>query len=124
MHVLAAAAGPTARSVFVGGIIGLFIGAAFLLLGASVAGIERRSYGRALIATFFSVLTSSIVAKVLWHLPLIGIGLASLGGFLVAVLVTQMIFDTTYAKALVAAVIYSVLYAILTGGMWLGMARI
>lgn len=119
MGTLAAVAGPAARSAVFGGILWLFIGAGFLLLGAAVAGIEKRSYGKSLVSAFFGGVAWAIVAKILWHLPFIGIGLASLGGFFVSVLVTQSIFGTTFGKALVAAIICWVLCAVLAGGAWL-----
>ena len=83
----------------------LFVSAAFLLWGASIARIERRSYGRALAATLLGFIVSGILSLVLAFLSVAGTAIALLAGFLVEALVAMPIFDTTYLRALAAVVI-------------------
>lgn len=83
----------------------LFVSAAFLLWGARIAHIERRSYGRALAATLLGFVVSGILSLVLAFLSVAGTAIALLAGFLVEALVAMPIFDTTYLRALAAVVI-------------------
>lgn len=92
----------------------LFISAAFLLWGASIARIERRSYGRALAATLLGFVVSGILSLVLAFLSVAGTAIALLVGFLAEALVTMPIFDTTYLRALAAVVISWALSILMT----------
>ena len=123
-------------SICVGGLVGWFISAAFLLMGAAVAGVEGRTYGRALGATFAGGILSSIVSfGVVYFLglsefgrssdPILIVVLGSLAGSLVYVLMIQTIFGTSFGKALgtfimtaiFAVMFYGLIFAILMATM-------
>ena len=68
-----------------GALLWLFLSAAFLLWGARLAGIEKRSFGRAIGTILLGGLASLLLAAVLSAAPLVGTGAESLlwGGVLV-----------------------------------------
>ena len=80
----------------------LFVSAAFLLWGARLAGIERRSFGRAIGALLLGGLASALLSGLLRTSPYVGAGLGFLLGLCVSAFVTMAVFDTTFGKALVA----------------------
>ena len=85
-----------------GVLLWLFIAASFLLWGARLAGIERRSFGRAIGAILLGGIASSILAGMVGISTTTGPLLGVLVGFCVSALVTMTIFDTTFGKALAA----------------------
>lgn len=80
----------------------LFVSAAFLLWGARLAGIERRSFGRAIGTLLLGGLASALLSGLLRSSPYVGAGLGFLLGLCVSAFVMMAIFDTTFGKALVA----------------------
>ena len=123
-------------AICVGALIGWFISAAFLLMGAAVVGGEGRTYGRALGATFVgSILYSAVSFAVIYLLglsefgrssdPILIVVLGSLAGSLVYVLMIQTIFGTSFGKALgtfimtaiFAVMFYGLIFAILMATM-------
>lgn len=86
-------------------LVGLFVQSFFLLWGARIAGIEGRSFGRALAVTILGGLASFAVSLVLALSGPVApiVGLAS--GFLVSALVAMPIFRTTFGRALGASVL-------------------
>ena len=82
-----------------------FISAAFLLWGARLAGIERRSFGRALGTIVLGGIAWLIVLAAFNAAPLVGTGLGLLLGFCVSAAVMTPIFDTTFGKALAANIL-------------------
>ena len=80
----------------------LFVSAAFLLWGARIAGIERRSFGRAIGTLLLGGFASALLSGLLRSSPYVGAGLGVLLGFCVSAFVMMAIFDTTFGKALVA----------------------
>lgn len=93
----------------------LFVSAAFLLWGARISGIERRSFGRAIGTILVGGIASALLATGLSAAPLVGTGLGLLLGFCVSALVMMAIFDTTFGKALVANILAWVLPLVLAG---------
>jgi len=95
--------------IIAGGVIGffiwLFIGAALLLLGAKIAGIEKRTYGKAIITTVLSGIATLVLAFLLQSMPIVSAMLGFFGGFLITSLIMIPIFKTTFGKALGAAVL-------------------
>ncbi len=83
----------------------LFVSAAFLLWGARLAGIERRSFGRAIGTIFLGGFATALLTTVLSASPLIGAGLGLLLGFCVSAAVMMAIFHTTFGKALAANIL-------------------
>ena len=80
----------------------LFVSAAFLLWGARLAGIERRTFGRAIGTLLLGGLASALLSGLLRSSPYVGAGLGFLLGLCVSAFVMMAIFDTTFGKALVA----------------------
>ena len=80
----------------------LFVSAAFLLWGARLAGIERRSFGRAIGTLLLGGLASALLSGLLRSSPYVGAGLGFLLGLCVSAFVMMALFDTTFGKALVA----------------------
>lgn len=84
-------------------LVWLLVSAAFLLWGARIAGIQKRSLGRALGTILLGGVASAILRFVLSSAaPVVGTGLGILLGFTVSALVTMGLFDTTFGKAFVA----------------------
>ncbi len=94
----------------------LWFSASFLLWGARLAGIERRSFGSALGTTLLGGLASLVLAGVLGPATLAGPGLGLLLGFCVSALVMTAIFETTFGRALAANILAWVLSLVVTGG--------
>ena len=118
-------AGAVLAVIVVGVFIGLFISAAFLLWGARIAGVENRSFGKALGTTLLGGIASFILSLVLSVLPVIGTVVSFIGGFLIAALIMMAIFKTTYGKALWATILTWVLSLVVVGGLiLLGIAAV
>jgi hypothetical protein len=98
-------------------LISLFIQAGFLLWGAKLAGIGRRTYGKAIGTLILAGIASVLLSWPLSSLPIIGAVAGSLGGFLITALIMMALFDTTFGKALGATVIAWVLGIIVLGGI-------
>ena len=93
---------------FLGGFLGamlvwMCISAALLLLGAKIANIPGRSYGKALATTVLSGLLMSALAALLKTPPALSAALGTVGGFLATALLMIPIFKTTPGRAFAAA---------------------
>ena len=86
-----------------------FVAAAFLLWGARLAGVERRSFGRALATILLGGLATFVVEVFFTQTPILGTGLGLLLGFLVSATIMMPIFRTTFGKALAANILAWVL---------------
>jgi hypothetical protein len=95
----------------------LFVSAAFLLWGARLAGIERRSFGRAIGTLFVGGIASILLTTVLSAAPIVGTGAGILLGFCVSSVVMMAIFDTTFGKAFAANLLAWVLPIIVAGSL-------
>jgi len=95
----------------------LFVSAAFLLWGARLAGVERRSFARAIGTLLVGGIAWLIVLAVFNAAPLVGTGLGLLLGFCVSSVVMMAIFDTTFGKALAANILAWVLPFLVAGGL-------
>jgi len=90
----------------IGCILWLFISAAFLLLGARIAKIEGRSYGKALATMFLSIMGSLLLGFVLTKAPVwVGLIGGFVGGFVITALIMMSFFSTTFGRAISAAVL-------------------
>ena len=96
-----------------------FVAAAFLLWGARLAGIERRSFGRALATILLGGLAWAAVQALFLSAPLVGTGAGLLLGFCVSAAVMTPVFDTTFGKAFAANVLAWVLPFLLAGALFL-----
>ena len=99
------------------GMLWLFLSAAFLLWGARLAGIERRSFGRAIGTILLGGLAWFVVLAAFNAAPLVGTGLGLLLGFCVSAAVMTPIFDTTFGKALAANILAWLLPPLLIVGL-------
>lgn len=95
----------------------LFLSAAFLLWGARLAGIERRSFGRAIGTILLGGIAWFVVLAFFNAAPLVGTGLGLLLGFCVSAAVMTPIFDTTFGKALAANILAWLLPPLLFAGL-------
>ena len=95
----------------------LFISAAFLLWGARLAGIERRSFSRAIGTILLGGMVWFAVLAAFNAAPLVGTGLGLLLGFCVSAAVMTPIFDTTFGKALAANILAWLLPPLLIVGL-------
>ena len=86
-----------------------FVAAAFLLWGAKLAGVENRSFGRALATILLGGFATLVVEAVFNTAPVLGTGLGLLLGFVVSAAIMMPIFKTTFGKALAANIIAWVL---------------
>ena len=99
-------------------LIWLFLSAAFLLWGARLAGVEKRSFGRAIGTILLGGIASIILKLVLSSAAaVVGTGLGILLGFCVSSLVMMALFDTTFGKALAANLLSWVLSLLVVGVM-------
>lgn len=94
-----------------------FLSAAFLLWGARLAGIERRSFGRAIGTILLGGMAWFVVLAAFNAAPLVGTGLGLLLGFCVSAAVMTPIFDTTFGKALAANILAWLLPPLLFAGL-------
>ena len=99
------------------GLAWLFLSAALLLWGARLAGIERRSFGRAVATILLGGLAWAVVQALFFAAPLVGTGAGLLLGFCVSAAVMTPIFDTTFGKAFAANVLAWVLPFLLAGAL-------
>ena len=97
-----------------GVLLWLVVTAAFLLWGARLAGIRRRTWGRAIATILLGAIASSLLTVFLSAAPLVGTGVGVLLGFCVSALVMMALFDTTFGQALAANLLAWVL-SIVTG---------
>jgi hypothetical protein len=93
------------------------LSAAFLLWGARLAGIERRSFSRAIGTILLGGLAWLVVLAVFNAAPIVGTGLGLLLGFCVSAAVMTPIFDTTFGKALAANILAWLLPPLLLAGL-------
>lgn len=92
-------------AVLLVGLVVLMVQAAFLKLGARMAGIEKRSFGRMLLTALLGSLAGAILGAVLSPIPVAGAALGFAGGFVGMALVLMTVSDTGFGKALGATVI-------------------
>ena len=89
--------------------------AIFLAIGAAVAGIEGRSYGKAFVASGVYVLVSWVVGAVLTFLG-VGSGLIPFVlGVVINLYIIKSVFSTSWGKAIVAWLIQLVATVIVIG---------
>ena len=101
------------------GLAWLLASAAFLLWGARLAGVERRSFGRALATILLGGLAWAAVQAVFLSAPLVGTGAGLLLGFCVSAAVMTPVFDTSFGKAFAANVLAWLLPFVLAGALFL-----
>ena len=94
-----------------------FLSSAILLWGARLAGIERRSFGRAIGTILLGGMAWFVVLAAFNAAPLVGTGLGLLLGFCVSAAVMTPIFDTTFGKALAANILAWLLPPLLIVGL-------
>ena len=95
----------------------LFLSAAFLLWGARLAGIERRSFSRAIGTILLGGVAWFVVLAAFNAAPIVGTGLGLLLGFCVSAAVMTPIFGTTFGKALAANILAWLLPPLLIVGL-------
>ena len=96
-----------------------FVAAASLLWGARLAGIERRSFGRALATILLGGLAWAAVQALFLSAPLVGTGAGLLLGFCVSAAVMTPSLGTSFGKAFAANGLAWVLPFLLAGALFL-----
>jgi hypothetical protein len=102
--------------------VALFIQSGFLLLGARIAGVENRTFGKAVGTTLLGGVAAFILSRVLASIPGWGPALAFFGGFVASALVMMPIFRIGFGRALGATVLAWILGLLILGGAILGLA--
>ena len=99
-------------------ILNLLIGGFFLYLGASIAGIEKKTFGKSILGYFVSLVIVGILSFIFTLLFFFFPPLGALIGLVVGVLITAAIlkgiFDTSFGKAFVALIMAWILSLIVT----------
>lgn len=95
-------------------VVSIVVGALFLYLGTSIAGIENRSFGKAVGAFVVSWLVVMIITAIFSFVPVIGTILGFIVGIILSVLIVKSMFKTSSGKAFIALLLAWVL-SILAG---------
>ena len=90
-------------------VVSIVVGALFLYLGAAVAGIENRSFGKAVGAFVLSWIIVAIITAIFQFVPVIGPILGFIIGLILSVLIVKSMFKTSSGKAFIALLIAWVL---------------
>jgi hypothetical protein len=96
-------------------IIGSAIGAFFLAIGASVAGIERRTFGKAFMATVGAMIAGAVVGGVLGVFGMHNGFIPAAIGLLTNLAVIRSVYDTSWGKAFVAWLVEVIAVVVLVG---------
>lgn len=93
------------------------IAAAFLLWGARLVNIERRTFGRALATILIGAIAWGLVQALFVAVPPVGAAAGILCGICVSSVVMMAIFDTTFPKAFVANLLAWLLPPVVAGAL-------
>jgi hypothetical protein len=99
-------------------VVGVLVAGLFMWLGARIAGVKQANFGRAVVAAVASWVVTGLCYGLAPVLPLVGVGLATVGAVLLSVVVIRAAFDTTLGKALLVwifSLIVQVVAVLLTG---------
>lgn len=96
-------------------IIGSAIGALFLSIGASVAGIDGRNFGKAFMATVGAMIAGAVVGGVLGVFGMHNGIIPAAIGLLVNLAVIRGVYDTSWGKAFVAWLVEVIAVVVLVG---------
>ena len=105
-------------------LIGVVVAGLFMWLGAKIAGVRRATFGRAVVAAIASWFVTGLCFGLAPILPVIGLGLATLGSILLSLVVIKAAFDTSLGKALLVWIfnlIVQAVAALLAGLPFLGL---
>ncbi len=93
-------------AIFGGGLIALCLLLLFnsilLYIAAAWVSIAQRTFGKAFLSTLLSFILTMLASFVLAFLPIVGWIVSFAAAFLIPILMTQMIFSTTFGKAFFA----------------------
>lgn len=105
-------------------LVGVMVAGLFMWLGAKIAGVRRASFARAVVAAIASWVVTGLCYGLAPLLPIIGLGLATIGAILLSIVVIKAAFDTSFGKALLVWVFNLIVQAaavLLTGLPFLGL---
>ena len=104
-------------------IFAVILGGFFMWIAAKIAGVEKSTFGRAIVAAISSSIISLLMAFFFSFVPLLGNAVGFIIGLILTVLVIKGAFDTSFSKALlvwifnvIAAVIALLLTTIIVAG--------
>ncbi len=89
-------------------VVSVVISGFFVLLGAKMAGIEKATLGKSIIASIAGNIGYVIFATVFSLVPVIGTLLGFVVGLFVMLFIIKSIFDTTFGKAFLAWIFHFV----------------
>lgn len=96
------------------GIIGfvalIFLDAIFLWIGTKFAGIDKASFGKAIIGVFVLIVLSAILVSLLGPLGLFG----TIISFIVTLWVVKVLYGTSWGKAFLALILAFVAFIVLS----------
>lgn len=95
----------------------LCLSALFLLVGAMIANIERASFGKAMLVTFISYALSILLSLLGFLIPVIGTLIGWGAGFITTGLIAMVVFETSFLRGLLAAMIQWLCYILFFGGL-------
>jgi len=96
-------------------IIGSAIGALFLSIGASVAGIDGRNFGKAFMATVGAVIAGAVVTGFFGILGMHTGFIPAAVGLLTNLAVIRVVYDTSWGKAFGAWLVEVIALVLLVG---------
>lgn len=86
---------------FIGGLVILvFVAGLFMLAGAKLAGVEKATFGTAILAAIACSLVSLALAGIFSIIPLVGTIAGFIISLLVEIFIIKAIFNTSFGKAL------------------------
>ena len=101
-------------------ILSLILGGIFMYIGAGMAKVEKRTFGKAVLAYLLSGLGGSVAGGLVSVIPVVGIFLGFIANILIQIVIIKAIFETETGKAvltwlfgLIAQIIVMVIAAII-----------
>ncbi len=109
-------------------ILSIILGGVFMLIGAGVANVEGRNFGKAIVASLFAGLGGSFAGGIIALIPFIGPFLAFFANIVVQIFIIKAVFATETGKAiltwlfnLIAQIIVLIIATIIFWGTIAGM---
>jgi hypothetical protein len=85
------------------------------ILGARVVGIDKPSFLKAFITALLAGIAASIVTSIVGLVPILGSVLALIASIVVPAIAIQLIFETTFGKALIIELISFAICTVVAG---------
>jgi hypothetical protein len=94
----------------IGGIVVFFLlTSLFLFLGAAIAGVRGRSFGKAMLSALLILIVNFIIMLLLSFIPIVGQIIGIIACFFIDAALVKGIFRTSYGKGLLTILMYFVI---------------